>query len=207
MPARDALHTNRDLYLVIAELCGRAADQPRSLEDYLTALWQLAAAHRARAALTLSELAGLLDAALRADAPAFDPAWSQRHSSAGDRSGGHAGWERVILDQIVDLHEMAAAGTLANEHRYFGIDAPRGRRWYNFDPATYLECAVAGTFGGWQPGDSTDRKLVPGPVAVLDESGQLTSVDPAEIDHPIVDLGPISWEVFADFLVSGQCYE
>jgi hypothetical protein len=36
------------------------------------------------------------------------------------------------------------------------VTAPRtaeGRatdsRWYNFDPATYLECGLAGTFGGW----------------------------------------------------------
>jgi hypothetical protein len=52
-----------------------------------------------------------------------------------------------------------------------GIDSPRGQRWYHFDPRTFLECATAGSYGGWQPGDETGRDYVPGPVAVMADDG------------------------------------
>ncbi len=43
----------------------------------------------------------------------------------------------------VDLRRMRG-GTLAEEWRYFGSESPTGKGWYNFDPLTYLECALAG---------------------------------------------------------------
>ena len=109
--------------------------------------------------------------------------------------------------QICDLDEMRQAGTLDNEYRYFGVDATRGGRWYNFDPCTYLECAAAGTFGGWAEGDDTGRSYAPGPVAVVDASGAITSVDPRDIDDPAFALPQITWEMFIDFLDAGQWYE
>ena len=66
-----------------------------------------------------------------------------------------------------DLHEMDENDTLKNEQRYFGVNAPRKSYWYNFDPIGYLECATAGSFGGWEPGDETGRQFVPEPVALL----------------------------------------
>ena len=48
---------------------------------------------------------------------------------------------------------------------------------------------------------------VPGPVAVLDESGNLTTRDPRNIDDPIVELPGITWAVFQRFLECGQFYE
>jgi hypothetical protein len=120
---------------------------------------------------------------------------------------GYLAWEERINNQIRDLGDMKAAGTLENEYRYFGIDAPRGGRWYNFDPHTFLECAAAGTFGGWREGDDTGRSYVPGQVAVVDASGAVTSVDPRDIDAPVVDVREISWEAFVDFLDCGQWYE
>jgi hypothetical protein len=48
---------------------------------------------------------------------------------------------------------------------------------------------------------------VPGPVAVLDASGAITSVDPRDIDDPVVALPQITWEMFVDFLDAGQWYE
>jgi hypothetical protein len=91
--------------------------------------------------------------------------------------------------------------------RYFGINSPRGSRWYNFDPCTFLECAMAGSFGGWEEGDDTGRGYVPGEVAVLGPDGRITGCDPRELDDPIVPLGEISWEAFRDFLGQGQWYE
>ena len=77
---------------------------------------------------------------------------------------------------------MAANGQLADDQRYFGIDSPRGGRWYNFDPAGYLECATVGTFGGWD-GEDDSRVLVPGKVAVLDPAGALLAVyEPYDAD-------------------------
>ncbi len=114
---------------------------------------------------------------------------------------------RKLARQIVDLREMDEVGTLDNELRYFGIDAPSGARWYNFDPHTFVECGVSGTFGGWAQGDASGRELVPGPVAVLDADGDLISVNPEDIEDPTYFVESISWDEFADFLWAGQCYE
>ena len=39
-----------------------------------------------------------------------------------------------------------------DEDRDFGVDAPSGARWYDFDPRAHVERAFAGTFGGGGPG-------------------------------------------------------
>src|SRR5262249_46794018 len=120
---------------------------------------------------------------------------------------GFVGWEARLIRQVVDLREMAEGGMLDNELCYFGINAPRGPRWYNFDPCTFLECATAGTYGGWQPGDATGRAYVPGPVAVLGEDGRLTTRDPREVPAPRVPVLEVSWDDFCHFLGNGQWYE
>jgi len=208
------LRTNRDLYLFIASLgqdavqTAETTERERSLEDYLKVLWQLGTSHQETETLSLATFAGLLDAALHRDAPPpFEVGWSHGYHRGEDTLVGYARWERTILDQIVDLHEMQDAGILANEHRYFGVDSPRGSRWYNFAPLTYLECAMAGTFNGWRPGDSTGRDFVPGPVAVMDEAGHITSADPRDLEDPICPIDAVSWDMFADFLECGRCYE
>ena len=102
---------------------------------------------------------------------------------------------------------MDAAGTLRDDMRYFGVDAPRGARWYNFDPATYLESAMAGTFGGWEEGDPSGRVPVPGEVAVFGVDGSVTSPDPREEGSPIFEIDVVSWEAFEEFLEAGRAYE
>ena len=200
-----AINTNRDLYLTIAELVKVEALAGRSLEEYLRALWQLGVEWQSRAALSGADFVDLLTRAASADVPPFDEAWRATYAAgAGD---GFAGWQAAILQQIVDLHEMAEQGTLQNDYRYFGVSAPRGAWWYNFDPATFLECATTGAYGGWEPGDDTGRRLVPGPVAVINEAGQLELKAPDEIPNPIVRLDSITWDDFHSFLEYGQMYE
>jgi hypothetical protein len=191
--------TNRDLYCFIAKLVQRQSKAKITLESYLKRLRQLARAWSHRSTLTASEFAGLLEAGFES-------------SSGGQESSSNAvaeyrGWKARISEQIRDLGEMAQAGTLANVYRYFGVDAPSGARWYNFDPCTFIECAAMGSFGGWREGEDTDREYVPGPVAVLDAFGAITSVDPRAIDDSVVDLKEITWGQFTEFLEAGQWYE
>lgn len=197
--------TSRGLYLAVRALQARHASAPRTLEHYLLALWSLARARRHQPALAIDDFARMLDDAFTAPVPPFDAAL-RALADAEEADDGFAGWERLILSQIRDLREMDAAGTLADEHRWLGVDAPRGARWYNFDPAGYLEGATEGTFGGWEPEDG-GRVPVPGPVAVLGQDGRITSMDPSEIERPTIPLAEIPWNAFADFLGNGQLYE
>lgn len=133
--------TGDEMYELVARIAAHASG--RSLEHYLAALWQLARAHREEAALSIPVFLALLADALVAPVPLDDPARMERTAAPPEVEA----WESQILRQIVDLRELAAAGALADPQRGFGLDAPRGSRWYNFDPATFLECAAAGTFG------------------------------------------------------------
>lgn len=191
--------TNRDLYCFIAELVKQRVECFCTLQSYLENLRRLGHNLRAREAVSPVEFAELLRAA-------FAPATSTSETGSAAATG-YVAWEKRIGEQIRDLDEMRRARTLDSEYRCFGVDAPRGGRWYNFDPCSYLECAAAGTFGGWREGDETGRSYVPGPVAVLDASGAISSMDPRDIDDPVVVLPQITWEMFVDFLEAGQWYE
>jgi hypothetical protein len=206
MQRGSSLRTNRDLYLFVAELCGQHGGQDRSLEEYLLTLLGLAAAHREAPGVPLAAFARLLEDSFVVNTPPADGELSPQRTP-GDDLKGYAGWREALLLQLRDLRELARLGRLSDPYRYFGIDAPGGARWYNFDPPTYLECAVDGTFGGWCPGDPTGRAYVPGPVAVIDADGTLRTIAPDERDDPIVEIETISWDVFTDFLEAGRSYE
>ena len=49
----------------------------------------------------------------------------------------------TLLFLIADFHSMTA-GELGYKWRYMGAKSPRGHDWYNWDPLTFLECALAG---------------------------------------------------------------
>lgn len=198
--------TNRDLYLAIAALTAREKESPRSLEEYLRALGSLADERRGQVSLTLAEFLGLLAGAFTAKAPPFDASWRD-HPDSGRASGGYRGWEATLRRQVVDLREMEEQGVLADEQRYFGVNSPRGGRWYNFDPCTFLECGTQGHFGGWAPGDDTGRDYVSGPVLVLEEDGRLAERAPQDVPNPIFPLPAIDWDDFRRFLEQGQSYE
>jgi hypothetical protein len=201
------IRTNRDLYLAVADLIDRHRDTVRPLEEYLRALWAAGQAVRDRPALSGDEFFGLLSDAFTRSDPPFDEGWRARYDRDPDELLGFDGWEARLVRQVVDLREMGERGMLADKHRYFGIDAPRGGQWYNFDPCTFLECGMAGTFGGWEPGDDTGREYVPGPVAVMGDDGQLTECDPRDIPNPVTAVPEVSWDDFQSFLYDGLCYE
>ncbi len=232
--APDSLRTNRHLYRFVIELCQRNADNKRTLEEYLRALLGLATREREQADLPAPLFAAMLEAAFHEAPLPYDPSWAAawQPRKRDDSDDGFPGWEALIQRQIVDLREMHASGALEDKQRYFGIDSPRGARWYNFDPTTYLECAAAGSFDGWTPPEgqelddsdlsdvempdeeeppeaapTSSRRLVPGPVAVLGPDGKVVVVDPSQIESAHFELSRISWEDLRDFLVCGQIYE
>ena len=181
--------TNRDLYLLVQRLQetfhGRAV---RSLEEYLRALWSLAAEGR-DAPPSVLEVSRWIEAALSYPAPPFQPSWQELEPPVADEVASFAEWQRLILSQVADLHQMDAAGQLDNEYRFFGLQSPAGRSWFNFDVFTYLECGIRGALGGYQEEDAP----VPPPG------------EPAE--GPTFAVPHFSWGAFAEILLCGQIYE
>lgn len=161
-------------------------------------------------ALTPDEFFGLLSDAFETPAPPFVESLRGRYVGDGSALAAlppFTRWGYFLTRQIVDLREMSEGGQLANKLRYFGIDSPRGSRWYNFDVCTYLECATVGSFGGWEPGDGTGREYVPGEVVVTNPDGTLGSADPRDLPNPVEALTAVTWDDFYHFLGQGQWYE
>jgi len=203
----EKIGTNRDLYVAITEPLEERKETQRSLEEYLSALWKLGSERKQESQFSVECFFGSLVSAFESTAPEFDESWRDRYARDVEKDVGFSAWESTILRQIVDLREMKETGTLEKEMRYFGVSSPRGGYWYNFDPCSFLECATAGSSGGWQPGDSTGRDFVPGEVAVMNEEGEIETRDPRDIDDPIFEMPQVTWEFFQDFLWCGQNYE
>jgi hypothetical protein len=202
-----SLDTNRELYLAITRLAGEHKGDERSLEVFLLALLRKAEAFGAHRSLTLAEVHDLISAGFTHDPASFQEEWRQAYDGLPAEEEGYVGWHATLVRQIVDLREMDESGALEDKMRYFGLTSPRVTSWYNFDPCGYLECAMAGSFGGWEPGDATGRSFVPGLVAVLAEDGSTVAVDPATLERRVSFLPEVSWDQFKDFLVCGQIYE
>lgn len=195
------MKTNRDLYKGIEHLLKEKADVPvPSLETYLSNLLSLASRFAQKNALSLEEFFEVLRGA-------FEEVGTLDDTVIENTIAEFEKWKAKINEQIQDLQEMAQQGQLDDEQRYFGISAPSGRYWYNFDPCGYIECGVAGSLGGWEEGDDTGRMYVPGQVACVDSDGKMTSCDPRELDQPPVEVPEITWEKFSDFIWCGQSYE
>lgn len=200
------IQTNRDLYLAIAKFIKEQEATSYSLEEYLCSLWSLASEYQGSSGFLLTEFYQLLSDAFSAHGLSFQESWRQHYHEDNDTLQGYLGWQATIRRQIVDLREMDEQGILKDKNRYFGVDAPRGHCWYNFDPVTFLECAMVGTYGGWQSGDETGREYVPGKVAVF-VAGKLEEREPDTIPNPIYPIAQISWDDFRHFLYMGQIYE
>lgn len=203
----DSEMTNRTLYTEIVTLVDRFGESERTLEAFLRTIHRLVQPHRNTDGVLPGVFLELLEESFTQRPGEFDPEWKRLYTLEDDTSEGFQSFERLLLRQIVDLREMEAVGILSDEYRYFGVTAPRGSYWYNFDPLTYLECAAAGALGGWRPGDETDREFVPGKVAVLQSDGSVVTVDPQDIPHVTRNLLLVSWALFREFLFCGQSYE
>ena len=135
------IQTNRDLYLAISQLVQEQQTTSRSLEEYLRSLWLLASEYQALPDLSVAKLFEFLSQAFSANIPPFNEAWRQRYSEDNDNLQGYLSWQATIMRQIIDLREMDEQGILKDKYKYFGVNSPRGHRWYNFAPGTFLECA------------------------------------------------------------------
>jgi hypothetical protein len=197
------MKTNRDFYKAIETLIYERKGKPGvSLEHYLSSFRSRAAQWQHQSELSLDTVYALLEDSF---SPAGEAAAAE--GEIEENAEGFAGWDSVVRRQIQDLLAMKKNGRLEDEQRYFGIEAPSGQQWYNFDPCTYIECGAAGAFGGWEEGDQTGRKYVTGHVAVSTEDGGIDLRDARDLDQPPKELGSISWEQFRDFLWCGQQYE
>ncbi|WP_018656142.1 hypothetical protein [Actinomadura flavalba] len=190
--------TNRDLYLHVLGVGRDVRSASWSLSAFLRALWKVSLPLRDQEALAPDDVAALFTAAAVVAPAPYDPAWSIKDLALpGDAPHDHADWERVILSQLADLEDFVHHPPGPDAR--FGVDAPRPSgsgeratppRWYNFEPATYLECAVAGALGGW---DAADGQRTPRPGAP---------------QKSLVRLLPrLTWGDLSRVLVCGQLYE
>ncbi len=200
------IHNNRTLYIAVTELCRAQKSNSRSLEDYLLTLYALIQPKRNHKAVLIETFFQMLESAFVDVPETFHETWQTTNWVKYDACTFMA-FEQILIRQILDLREMDEVGTLQNELRGFGVDAPRGARWYNFMPVDYLECATDGCFGGWDLEDDTGRAYVSGKVAYIKEDGTVGTANPEDFENSIVEINEISWETFSDFLQCGRLYE
>lgn len=195
------INTNRDFYKAIAELVKSMHEQECiSLEQFLSSLLRFSREKSHKPHITLAELFDLLELSLTAKPLGVMP-------EVGRTPEYFTQWQATLEQQITDLKQMSENGSLKNELRYFGVTAPSGEMWFNFDPLTYLECGAEGCFGGWRDGDESGREYVPGEVVALNEDGELVACDPRLIDNPETEVTTLSWSELTHFLGCGQAYE
>jgi hypothetical protein len=187
------LSTYHDLYLAIEELSEQHKSSSKSLEQYLLALLFNSKKFAEYETLSIKDFHNLLTDSFTTDFAGFNETWRDRYNQLTDNSSDFIGWQSTLIRQIVDLHEMAENGSLANELRYFGIESPRNSRWYNFDPFGYLSCAIAGSVDGWEPYDESDE---------IDQEVTHQNIQQSE-----VEIFVVTWEQFKDFIYCGQVYE
>ncbi len=207
--------TNRDLYLSVTELVARHADSHRSLEEFLRALRAALEPHLSQPSMTPDQFVGALDAAFSGPVPDRDPAWRRQDLSDDHETPVDAATvDRILRSQALDMEDAESGGALRDEMRGLGrsVGRPDGAvrasdgYFYNWHPQAFVECGVAGAFGGWEPGDDTGRMLVPGEVAVQTKDG-IVSVPAEKVERPVIELPELTWAQVADFLWSGQHYE
>ncbi|WP_019633436.1 hypothetical protein [Actinomadura atramentaria] len=197
-PFLPSVRTNRDLYLHVLRVGRDTRAGAWSLSAFLRALWKVSLPLRDRAELEADDVGALFSAAAAVSPAPYDAGWGTADLRlSGPAPVGHRDWERVLLAQIADLEDFVAAPP--GPRARFGADAPRPpgsgarptpRRWCNFDPATYLECAVAGGVGGWDVSDGARVPAGGGPTR--------SSVRP---------LTTVTWADLARLMVCGQTYE
>jgi hypothetical protein len=196
-PPGPVVVTNRDLYVRLLTLGEHLNDSSRALLDYLCALWAVSQPLAVDEELDGDQFAAMLTAAAAASPARPCPKWSVDDFTVDGPYVGYHDFAKVIGTQVVDL--LAFQQSPPGPYASLGVDAPPrvdgGRAtiplWCNFDAATYLECAAAGSFGGWSVGDG--RRV--------SESGDGRASD------EVVALPAITWGDVAAFLEYGQSFE
>jgi len=196
-PPEPTVSTNRDLYLRLLALGEHLTETGRALLDYLCALWAVSQPLAVDEELDGDRFAALLTAAVAANPARPCPSWSVEDFAVDGPYTGYRDFAKVIGTQVVDL--LAFQQSPPGPYAALGVDAPPrldgGRAtipvWCNFDAATFLECAAAGSFGGWS---IADGRRVP-------ESRDARASD------DVVPLPMITWGDVAAFLEYGQSYE
>jgi hypothetical protein len=199
--------TNHELYQAVVSIANRYKSSDRTLEQYLSSLLIAVRRQKNLDGLPTEKFLELLSNAFTDTVLTFDERWRNPDARSSVSGSGIEACEEMLIGQIVDLREMDEAGILKNELRYFGVKAPRGSHWYNFDPGTFLECGIEGVFGGWDGDESSGRVVVPGQVGVLNSEDQIVGVDPEDISDPVVEISEVAWDQFREFLECGQSYE
>lgn len=191
------LITNRDLYLHVLRIGRDARAASWSLSAFLRSLWKVSAGLRHHPDLTLDEVGALFSAAASTPPPSYDAAWTSKDLRLSGEPSSYADWERVLLSQIADLEDFVTHPQ--RPHAARSVEAPRPQgtgaratpvRWCNFDPTSYVECAVAGAFGGWNAADGARVPRADGPI-----------------QSPIRELPKVTWLELSRLLVCGQIYE
>lgn len=120
---------------------------------------------------------------------------------------GYDSFRGTLIRQIVDLREMDENGFFKSEHRYLSVCSPRKSNWYNFDPLTYIECAMAGSFNGWDQYCETRAKSISKPVSEF-ETENSTRFNIHEEENLPTNVKPsVTWWQMQQFIVCGQIYE
>jgi hypothetical protein len=139
-----------DFITFVRGLVEMATSYDGSLEKYLRSVLRAVLRHRDERP-TWQLLARSLAQAFDMLPESFNRAWlvyAEPPALQPQRSSGSADTFDELLQllryQISDLHRMAKEGILKTPFRDGGIDSPTGHRWFNFDPATFLECASRG---------------------------------------------------------------
>ena len=185
-PTEPVLRTNRDLYQrLVAEGRGMNA-AGRTLDEFLRAWYRVSQPLAGTAELEPDTVAAMVVAAAGVEPSPIRPAWRTMSFDGIAEPVSYADFEAVVLSQIADLADFADEGPF-DEYASLGVDAPRppgvvratDTRWYNVDPAGYLECGVAGWLGDW---DSVSGRGV----------------------RP---LGAVTWADLTELMICGQVYE
>ncbi len=201
------------LSIAVAELIVKRSHSPRTLESYLICLLILGRKHRVRGNMSYDRFYRLISEAFSASQVAFDQKWLQMPIDA-EMTAGFEAWESTLIRQIVDLHEMKEDGRLASKTRYEGLDSPRGNRWINFDPCSYLESGCDHACRTpCEPEHEPELELsaasleveVPAPTATHVTAHANGNGNGSTVKRSGEDT--FSWERFREFILSGQMRE
>lgn len=163
MSQEQAIASIKDFFSALGEILEENSTTNRTLEEYLRSLWALLQKHQDET-LTWQLMAQLLKEAFTESPAPFDEAWlvytkpvEMYPPIPSDIKINEMGLQQqmqflredyavakeMVLYQIADLHRMKEVGTLnlLSNTLYFGVKSPTNQSWYNFDSASFLECA------------------------------------------------------------------